>query len=378
MLRKLFSLGAIAAVLLGLTGCAARYTVSGGTEFNLGDSGEEEPTPEPEETYRAPEPKQDNPQPKTQPPKPDEESHQHYDLLSPETPYVGEGNTVDGRFSDDFSGYDTGVYAQGQDFGPWTIPYNGDGIIQITAYHDGAWLELEPALPDVPQTKAELEDKIRESMPEEESRALTSERLQELMEREVTRSALVVGPNVSAPFVYRAVVVTDSQTKENPAEEFETHDEAMLELLEPNPWEAAWVIWNYMPAYDGDFNKDSFHYFILKPNGWELGYRDSLGQQHDLATGDSVKLCTDDQVDCKGPDFREPYEIVVEHDFFKAITVYVDGEKVVYHKDEGVQFGRIGMYTEDAAIGVSNVEVVECEDDDPLCEEAIQEVLPID
>ncbi len=35
---KWFSLGAIAAVLLGLTGCTHKYTVSGGTDFNLGNS----------------------------------------------------------------------------------------------------------------------------------------------------------------------------------------------------------------------------------------------------------------------------------------------------------------------------------------------------
>jgi hypothetical protein len=369
MIRKLFSLGVIAAVLLGLTGCRHRYSVSGGTEFNLDNSGEED---------KGPEPKQENPEPKTQPPKP--EQHQHYDLLSPEVPYTGEGNSVDGHFFDDFNSYD-GTFYQGQDFGPWTAVYDGEGFIRVEAHsNEGAWLELQPALPGVPDTLAELIDEIRDSMSEEESRALTTERLEKLIEARVTRSALVVGPEVTAPFVYRSVLTTEYQTKEDPASKFDTTDEALLQKLEPNTWEVAWVIWNYIPDPHGNYDRDSFDYFMLKTNGWELGKRNALGQQDIIITGDDVKLCTEGEEDCNGPYFRDVYEVIVEHDFFNAITVYVDGQKVVRYQsdDNGVAFGRVGIYDEDAGISVAEVEVRECGKDDPLCEDTLEAFFPVE
>ncbi len=374
MFRKLFTLGTIAAVLLGLTGCKHRYSVSGGTEFNLGASGEEEPTPEPEEEST---PK--NTEPKLQP-QAVEPQYQPLEVVSAEAPHTGEGNTVDGSFFDNFEGYLAGTYLQGRDFGPWINVYDGDGFVRIAAYEQGAWLELQPDLPDVPSTLAELEDKIRDSLPGEEARALTTERLQELIESRVTRSALVVGPDVNAPFIYRAVVATDYQTKESPAEKFDSTDEALLQKLEPNPWEVAWVIWNYIPDPYRDHNKDAFNYFMLKPNGWELGYRDSEGQQHDYATGESVRLCYEDETDCDGPYFRDPYEVVVRHDFFNAITVYVDGERVVRYQsdDNGLAVGRVGIYDEDAGISVAEVEVAQCGHDEPFCEETIEEFFPVE
>jgi hypothetical protein len=368
MFRKLFSLGAIAAVLLGLTGCAPRNTISGGINFNLGNSGEQD---------NGPEPKQQNPEPKTEPP---QERYQSAEVIEVETSYLREGNVVDGVFFDDFSGYD-GTFSQGQDFGPWTAVYDGDGFIRVEAYsNEGAWLELQPALPEVPETLAELVDEIKDSMSEEESRALTQAQLQKLIESRVTRAALVVGPDVIAPFVYRTVVSTDYQTKENPAEKFKTTDEALLNKLEPNPWEVAWVIWNYIPNPRGNFDKDSFNYFILKPNGWELGYRNSEGIQNDFATGDDVRLCTEGEEDCYGPDFRDPYEVVVRHDFFNAITVYVDGERVVRYKsdDNGVAFGKVGIYDEDAGISVAEAEVIKCGNNEPFCEDTIEELFPIE
>ena len=56
----------------------------------------------------------------------------------------------------------------------------------------------------------------------------------------------------------------------------------------PNPWEVAWYVFDYL-------DNEHFTYFILKPNGWELGRRDPSGNggQLFLATGEWVGVAPD-------------------------------------------------------------------------------------
>lgn len=50
----------------------------------------------------------------------------------------------------------------------------------------------------------------------------------------------------------------------------------------PNPWETAWLVWDYL-------DNEHFSYLAIKTNGWELGKRDPAysGGQRFLATGDA-------------------------------------------------------------------------------------------
>jgi hypothetical protein len=354
MSRNWFSLGAITGVLLGLTGCFSRQTYI----YSAADqqSADQQPSISTEQAAN----KQQNPKPKTQP-QPDEGSQDLSNLM--------ENYLVHGVFHDDFSVYD-GTFYQGQDFGPWTAVYDGDGFIRVEAYSNaGAWLELQPALPGVPDTLAELTDQIRDSMSEEESRALTQAQLEKLIESRVTRSALVVtDQQFTPPFVYKSIITTEYQTKENPADKFNTTDEALLQKLKPNPWEVAWVVWNYIPDPDKNYDKDAFNYFMLKSNGWELGYRNSDGIQHILTTGDDVKLCTEDETNCNGPHFRDEYEVTVVQDEHDLMTIYVGGEEVTTYLDCDIPGGGIGYYTEDAGIGVAETTLMGCADNSQYCE----------
>jgi large repetitive protein len=69
-----------------------------------------------------------------------------------------------------------------------------------------------------------------------------------------TFSSLVVGPTLSAPFTFQGQLLTVRQQRTGSL---------------PNPWEVAWIIWNYT-------DNQHFYYFIPKTNGWELGKADPV------------------------------------------------------------------------------------------------------
>jgi hypothetical protein len=107
-----------------------------------------------------------------------------------------------------------------------------------------------------------------------------------------------------------------------------------------NPWETAWLVWNYA-------DNDHFYYFAMKPNGWELGKRDPdyVGGQRFLATGEEVK-----------------FEIGAWNRFSIAqdgdrIVISVDGVELVRFQDLERPYvqGRIGLYTEDARVMLDDV-----------------------
>jgi hypothetical protein len=112
----------------------------------------------------------------------------------------------------------------------------------------------------------------------------------------------------------------------------------------PNPWEAAWVAFRA--------SNNSFYYFILKPNGIELGKAiDSatLNKQVFLFTADSPRLKIGQwshwKIQAQGT----------------RISVWIDGIQVVDYVDTQeprLQSGAVGLYTEDAYVQFDNVRVV--------------------
>lgn len=140
-----------------------------------------------------------------------------------------------------------------------------------------------------------------------------------------THAALVVGPKRQNPIKYQISVKTLSQLRKK---------------SQPNPWEVGWVIWHYS-------DNEHFYYFILKPNGWELGKRDPAysGGQRFLATG-SKKIFP----------INKKYAIKIIQQK-KQIKVYLGKKLIVKYQDQEspYQNGRIGVYAEDAKVRYSDI-----------------------
>jgi hypothetical protein len=98
----------------------------------------------------------------------------------------------------------------------------------------------------------------------------------------------------------------------------------------PNPWEVAWTMFHFRDLQD-------YYYFILKPNGFELGKKQGSDQQIFLVTGDlpaaAVGQTRRIQVQAQGP----------------RIQVFVDGSKIVDYVDpQPLGNGSVGLYEEDS------------------------------
>ena len=140
-----------------------------------------------------------------------------------------------------------------------------------------------------------------------------------------THSALMISQrSYFGDFSYRGRVRTVRQLREGSP---------------PNPWEVAWVVWNYV-------DPSHFYYLAIKPIGWEVGKVDPAhrGAQRFMATGET------------------PYPIGAWHTFEivhrdHGTTVRLNGETVATIRDEDGPYigGRIGVYTEDAEIQLSHV-----------------------
>ncbi|WP_219975906.1 family 16 glycoside hydrolase [Rubrobacter xylanophilus] len=108
---------------------------------------------------------------------------------------------------------------------------------------------------------------------------------------------------------------------------------------EPNPWEVAWVLWGYR-------SDTRFYYFILKPNGIELGkaHPGYPGAQRFLYTASSPRLSLGE------------WNRIRVRQVGRTIDVWVDGVLVVDRfvdtpgpaGDGPYLEGSVGMYTEDA------------------------------
>jgi len=203
---------------------------------------------------------------------------------------------VAGSFTDDFSSYPKNVcFSDGTSFGPWLAAYSGYGCVNTGTDAGGSYIE------EAPQASA---------APAE------------------THASMVLGPAFSGPLSFTASFKTLAQLRTGSS---------------PNPWEVAWVAWNYR-------DDTHFYYLALKPNGWELGKEDPAypGAQRFLASGDNVVF-----------PIGVWYGVRIQQDASNVIRVYVDGRLLTTFTDLERPYtsGRIAFYNEDARVRLRQVAV---------------------
>jgi hypothetical protein len=112
---------------------------------------------------------------------------------------------------------------------------------------------------------------------------------------------------------------------------------------DPNPWEMAWVKWRYV-------DETHFYYFVLKPNGAEVGKYDG---------GENPK----DQLFVADAPFPTTYVGKWDHIDIIAkgnhVIILVNG-KIAHDFDDVSSFdtGRIGLYNEDARTSFDNITII--------------------
>jgi hypothetical protein len=114
---------------------------------------------------------------------------------------------------------------------------------------------------------------------------------------------------------------------------------AQLRTPAPNAWEVAWLVWNFA-------DNDHLYYFVLKPNGWEIGKRDPRYRvpgvndgQKIIATGESARLKMGQWV---------AFDLRVDG---AEADISIDGRFVTRFRDTDpapLLAGRVGLYGEDA------------------------------
>lgn len=107
----------------------------------------------------------------------------------------------------------------------------------------------------------------------------------------------------------------------------------------PNTWECAWSMFRYRDL-------ENYYYFILKPNGWEIGKKHGSDDQIFLATGTS-------------PAARIGYADTIKISVVSStITVWVNGRQIARYTDRRpIGSGAVGIYEEDAHVHFDNVYV---------------------
>jgi hypothetical protein len=186
---------------------------------------------------------------------------------------------------------------EGSRFGHWELRYHGYGCVTVEAHH-ASDASSDATLFMTPVAAQSAGD---------------------------THAPLVLGPSHGDEFTLKASVETVQHTRRGDT---------------PNPWEVAWVVWQYQ-------DDEHFYYFIPKPNGWELGKRDPAypGGQRFLATG----------TDRVFPIGRVHHVTVQQTG--TLLTVAVDGVPLVQFRDTERPYraGRVALYAEDAAVRVHRV-----------------------
>ncbi len=110
----------------------------------------------------------------------------------------------------------------------------------------------------------------------------------------------------------------------------------------PRPWEVFWLFWDYHAGKVPTLKETK--YFILKPNGVELGRAFGETDQVFWATADAPKL-----------ELRKSHEIILMR-LRNQVSIEVDGRPALYFSDPSHSpLGRLGLYVEDAAAVVQSM-----------------------
>jgi len=218
-----------------------------------------------------------------------------FPILSTQNIY-GENATTSAPVYDDFS---DGVYTLEQGVmspnSNWFSLWDGDGSMGVKQMHDGNnVLFLEPK-PSTESTE--------------------------------TRSALVLSALEYKDFVLSLDVMTERQLRQN---------------TPPNPWEVAWIIWRWQ-------DNTHFYYFNVAFDASEVGKYDG-GQN---PQNQKFLVSTETLTAVVGQWMH--WDITVRGDH---ITVEVDGTRIFDFEDSSsFDTGKLGLYTEDAAVVFDNIRI---------------------
>lgn len=121
-----------------------------------------------------------------------------------------------------------------------------------------------------------------------------------------------------------------------------TTEQQLRQNTVPNAWEVCWLFFNYNPTKTGK----NTNYFILKPNGVELGTAQQRIGQTFLQTGPAP-----------APAIGAANKIDIEK-IGTHVRIWVNGALAVDQAGGVLDVdGLFGLYAEDARVRVSNVQV---------------------
>jgi hypothetical protein len=149
-----------------------------------------------------------------------------------------------------------------------------------------------------------------------------------------THSAFVVSiPSLKPPYRVQFNLTTVAQLRQNSA---------------PNPWEVGWFVFAYKP--DGKFK-----YLLLKPNGYGLELGESL-------LNDAQNFLYTSPINKHFFFIGQPYAVDMNVQS-KSISITINGIKYLTYylstNDKLTLDGKIGFYTEDANVQISNIRVTQ-------------------
>lgn len=160
---------------------------------------------------------------------------------------------------------------------------------------------------------------------------------------DATKEIILKPKAAASPDETHAALTLLKYTEQYPSSNFKaTVDLTTLRQLRtptPNPWECFWIFFNYTIASDG---KKETNYFILKPNGIQLGTAYGEKGENFLATSSSPTL-----------KIGIPNQIVITKQG-QHLTILIDGKLVLeYDGTNGLKPlydvpGYFGLYIEDA------------------------------
>jgi hypothetical protein len=107
----------------------------------------------------------------------------------------------------------------------------------------------------------------------------------------------------------------------------------------PNAWEVAWLFWNFA-------DNNHLYYFILKPNGWEIGKRDPRYRVPGVNDGQKI-MATGESMQLKLGEWNH-FDVRVSG---AQAEICIDGKFVTRFQDTDsapLLGGRVGLYGEDA------------------------------
>jgi hypothetical protein len=138
-----------------------------------------------------------------------------------------------------------------------------------------------------------------------------------------------------------SALITSRSSWTDYAFSYETHTvEPLRQGDPPKPWEVGWTMFRFQDL-------ENYYWFMLKPNGYELGKKHGSDGQIFLVTGDSPQLLI-------GRTHRVRIAVVGGH-----IVVWVDGTKLIDYTDgTPLLRGGVGLYEEDAHVHFDRVRVL--------------------